>query len=50
MVKINCEDNPLLCELMETDQDTLFLEGRAIKSETLPMNNYKGEAFVHYEP
>jgi hypothetical protein len=50
MVKVNCEENPLLCELMETDQDTLFLEGRAIKSETLPMNDYQGNPFVHYEP
>ena len=28
MVKVNCEENPLLCELMEVHQDTLMLEGR----------------------
>ena len=33
MVKINCEDNPLLCELMETDPRYFILEGSAIKSK-----------------
>lgn len=50
MVKVNCEENPLLCELMETDQDTLFLEGRAKVSETLPINDWEGNPFVHIEP
>lgn len=50
MVKVNCEENPLLCELMETDQDTLFLEGREQISETLPMNDWEGNPFVHIEP
>ena len=50
MVKVNCEENPLLCELMETDQDTLFLEGREHTSETLPINDWEGNPFVHIEP
>lgn len=50
MVKINCEEDPLLCELMETDQDTLFLEGREMVSETLPVNDWEGNPFVHIEP
>ena len=50
MVKVNCEDNPLLCELMETDQDTLFLEGREQISTTLPINDWEGNPFVHIEP
>ena len=50
MVKVNCEENPLLCELMETDQDTLFLEGRPMTTETLPMNDWEGNAFTHIEP
>ena len=50
MVLVDCKENPLLCELMEVHQDTLFLEGREHVSETLPIKDINGKNFVHIEP
>ena len=50
MVKVNCEENPLLCELMEVHQDTLMLEGREHITETLPQKDINGNYFKHIEP
>jgi|TARA_B110000444_G_scaffold242407_1_gene259697 hypothetical protein len=50
MVLVDCKENPLLCELMEVHQDTLFLEGRENITTILPMNDINGVPFKHIEP
>ena len=50
MVLVDCKENPLLCELMEVHQDTLFLEGREHVTEVLPQKDINGNYFKHIEP
>ncbi len=49
-VLIDCVTDPLICELLETDVDDLFLDNRPYIEETLPVKRKNGEFFTHAEP
>jgi len=49
-VLIDCNKDPLLCELLEVDCDQVLIDGREQTVEELPVNDHNGNPFKHYAP
>ena len=50
-VLIDCNENPLICEILEPDVDQVLIDGREQTIEELPViNSVDGKPFVHIQP
>jgi len=50
-VLIDCNKDPLICELLEPDVDQVLIDGREQTIEELPViNSVDGKPFVHIQP